>query len=125
MLSCITFSPEVNWTLVHLEANRDPRFQADQSLFVWSAPELGWAFTPAQTNRTIRPNAPGLVLNRPNEAGVKETYENFIQIHIDVCKNFNYYPALELNIIQQYVLLHKNIFLCTSVKYHFQKVIAS
>ncbi len=27
-------------TLVHLKANQDPRFQADQSSVVWSAPEF-------------------------------------------------------------------------------------
>ena len=45
--------PEFTWKLTET-----PVFK-QTSLFVWSTPELGWVFTPPQTNRTIGGNAPG------------------------------------------------------------------
>ena len=46
----LTGSRQVNQILVRLGENRDPPFQADQSLVVWSAPEFEGAFTPHQKN---------------------------------------------------------------------------
>jgi len=49
---------------LHLQVNRDPCFQTDQSLLVWSAPEYRWAFTPAQRSR----------LSKETNSGLDQTY---------------------------------------------------